>query len=326
MIARRPLLFGVLAAGLARTGMARAQPIAVPAVGWLKIQDRDQPGWLPALRRGLATQGRQDGRDFRIVERHADGDPARLPALAAELVGAGAAVIVATSQPAVDAARRVAAGLPIVGRMTDDPVAAGAAASLARPGSNLTGIYSQLDELSGKRLALLCQAAPSMRRVGVLLDPGRGATAHWLAAAATAARPLGVALHEMPVRGRDDLAPAFRDAVAAGVAGVMGFRNPTLVTHFRDVVDLTRLHRLPSIFDARETAEAGALLAYGPDLDALFERLAFHVDRILRGEPAGALAIEQPTRLELAVNAGTARSLGLALSPDLLAAADVVIE
>ena len=327
MISRRDLL-AILAAApaLGSAAAARGQS-RVAKVGWLKIQEKsDTPGWLVAFRQGLAELGRAEGSGFVLEERYADGDAKRLGALAQELVAAGVAVIVATSQPATDAARRVSSTVPIVGRMTDDPVAAGAAVSLAHPGGNLTGIYSLLEETNGKRLALLRQAVPSLRRVGALLTLDRGATRHWLAEAETAARQLGLLLDPMDVHGPDDLPGVFAAAAGQGANGLIAFRNPTVVTYARRVIELSMQHRMPGVFDAREFAEAGGLLSYGPNLDALFRRAAGYVDKILKGDSPGSLPIEQPAAIELVVNLKTAKAMGLTIPPTFLSSADDVIE
>ena len=159
-------------------GGAAAWPLAVraqlthqmPKVGWLKIQGTQHtPGQLRAFREGMLALGLIEGRDYVLEERYADGDEARLPRLAAELIASGVSIIVATSQPSIAAARRVTKSVPIIGRMVNDPVTDGMAQSLARPGGNITGVYTMTEEMNPKRLALLKEVAPSLRRVGVLL-------------------------------------------------------------------------------------------------------------------------------------------------------------
>ncbi len=307
---------------------AFAQDARQPArIGWLKIQDRNAtPGWMTAFVAGLEALGHVQGRSYTLVERYADGDASRLATLAGELVREGVALIVATSQPATEAAARATSSVPIVGRMTDDPVANGMAVSLAKPGKNVTGIYSLLEEMSPKRLGLLRQVVPSLRRAGALLTSGRGATAHWLSETQVAAQQMGVDIHIMDVRSLGDLDSVFAQAAETEIGGLLGFRNPTIVTHYRRVIELSNQHRIPGIFDAREFAEAGALLSYGPNLDAMFSRSAYFADRIIKGTRPDALPIEQPTRFELVINLKTARLLGLDLPPVLLAGADEVIE
>jgi len=306
-----------------RTGRTQSPP----KVGWLKIQDKSHtPGQLAAFIAGMAALGHREGRTFALEPRFADGDAARLAPLAEELVAAGVAVIAATSQPATDAARRITRTVPIFGRMTDDPVQTGVAQSLARPGGNVTGVYSLLEEMSPKRLALLRDAVPAMRTVGALLTLDRGATVRWLADTEAAARQLGVGLHVMDVRSEADLDPAFAKAAEQRVDGILAFRNPTIVTHAKRVIALADRYRMPSIFDARDFVEAGALMSYGPNLDAIFRRGASYVDQILKGAKPGELPIEQPSTLELVVNMKTAKAMGLAISPAILTTADAVIE
>lgn len=331
MIARRRALGlmsgAVIAAGVGRSVSVLAQSAAPSRIGWLQIQSRaESPGWLDEFRAALRGLGHVEQRTYVLEERYADGDVTRLGSLAAELVRRDMRLIVATSQPAVDACRAATGKLPIIGRMTDDPVETGAAASLASPGGNVTGIYSLLEEMSGKRLAILQQAVPSLRRVGALLTPERGATARWLAVTQSTAQSLGVELHVMDVRSAGDLDQKFARAAAAGVDGVIGLRNPTIVTHARKVIELAAQHRLPSIFDAREYAAAGALLSYGPSLNAIFRRAADYAHRILAGASAAELPIEQPTHFELVINQKTARDFAIDIPTSLLASADEVIE
>ncbi len=325
-VSRRTFALATLATLGARS--TRAQGVgALPKIGWLKIQERsEQPGWLAAFLKELEALHQEKGRTFLIEERHADGNAARLGPLAEELVRAGVSVIVATSQPATDAARKVTQTIPIVGRMTDDPVETGTARSLARPGGNVTGVYSQLEEMSPKRLALLHQAAPSVRRIGALLTLDRGATRRWLSESESAARALGLDIHVMEVRAAADLERAFSSAAAAGIGGIIAFRNPTIVTGFRQVIALAERHRMASIFDAREFVDAGALMSYGPNLDTIFRRTAAYVDKILKGASPAELPIEQPTSLELVINLKTAKALGLSVPTAMLASADEVIE
>jgi putative ABC transport system substrate-binding protein len=286
MIARRFLIKLSVASGLisafARPGAAQARQ---HTIGWLKIQDKSHaPRWLSAFLETLRALGHLEGRSFVLESRFADGDARRLTQLAEELVCADADIIIATSQPAVDASRRVTQVIPIIGRMTDDPVKAGIAHSLARPGGNVTGVYSLLEEMSGKRLALLQEAVPSLRRVGALLTLSRGATAQWLAVAENVAQQLNLAIHVMDVNSANDLEAAFATAAEQGVNGILAFRSPTVVTFGRRIIELCNRHRMPSIFDDRDFAESGGFMSYGPDLEAVFRRLASHADHPQRNK------------------------------------------
>jgi putative ABC transport system substrate-binding protein len=325
IISRRELLVGTACAATATA--TAAQPRAPRRIGWLKIQGRSHtPGHLRAFLSGLQALGHKEGSSFLMEARFADGDASRLEGLAEDMVRSRVDLILATSQPATDAARKVTRSIPIVGRMTDDPVVSGAATALSRPGGNVTGIYSLLEEMSGKRLALLKQAVPGVSRVGALLTLSRGATAHWLAESQKAAAELGLGIHTMDVSKADDLDRAFSQAAALGVNGLLAFRNPTVVTHDRRVIDLANQHRMPTVFDAREFADAGGFMSYGPNLDAIFRRLAAYVGQIFGGSAPGEIPIEQPSVFELIVNLKAARTLGITVANTMLIGASEVIE
>ena len=261
-----------------------------------------------------------------IEERYADGHEARLPHLAAELLGRGVRIIVATSQPSIAAAARVTKDVPVIGRMNDDPVVDGMAKSLGRRGGNITGIYAMTEELNAKRLALLKEAVPSLRRVGVLLRRDWSNEEHDWRVALAAARTLDLDLLALDARSADDLTAAFKLASARGVGGIMTFRSPTVVTYLKLIAELCGRHRLPAVFDAREYVEAGGLLSYGPNIDAIYRQLATYVGKLLRGAPVDELPIEEPTTFELVINKRTAAAIGLALPSSLLERADTVIE
>jgi putative ABC transport system substrate-binding protein len=311
---------------------ARAQQPAPNAarIGWLKIQGpRHTPGQLQAFREGLRALGLVEGRDYVLEERYADGHESKLPTLTSELLGTGVRIIIATSQPSIIAAARVTKGVPIIGRMVDDPVTTGLARSLARPGGNITGIYTMTEEMNPKRLELLKEVVPSISRVGVLLRgdfPNVEDAEHTWQVAVAAARKLQLELHALNVRTADDFTVAFEEATASKVGGIMTFRSPTLVTYLKLIAQLCLKHRLPAVFDAREYVEAGGLMSYGPDIDATYRQLATYVDKILHGTPPGELPIEQPTAFKLVINKRVADTIGIALPPTLLARADEVIE
>ena len=323
------LLGGAAVGALAAPApVAWAEGASPRKIGWLKIQDKNHtPGQLKAFREGLRALGQVEGRSFTIETRFADGVRSRLPALTEELIQAGVSVILATSQPSIEAASRVTKSVPIVGRMNDDPVEAGLAASLARPGGNFTGVYSLVEGMTAKRLELLQQAVPSLRRIGGLMTLTHGNTRQWLSDAEKAAKQLGLEIHVMDVRSGDALPDVFAQAAAhGGLDGVLSFRNPILVTNDRRVVALCNQYRLPGIFDAREYVDEGGFMSYGPNLDAIYGVLARHVDRILKGSKPGDIPIEQPTTFELAINRKTARAIGKTFPTPVLVSADIVVE
>ncbi|HVO15165.1 MAG TPA: ABC transporter substrate-binding protein [Alphaproteobacteria bacterium] len=324
---RRRVLTGLLPF-LLTVGTSWAAAAGPPArIGWLKIQGpRHTPDQLEAFKEGMRALGLVEGRDYVLEERYANGEGARLPALTTELLGTGVGVIVATSQPSIVAAGRVTKGVPVIGRMNDDPVANGMAHSLARPGGNITGIYAMTEQLNPKRLALLKEAVPSVRLVGVLLRQDWSNAAHDWRVLEAAARQLDLDLLALNARSADELASALELAVEKKVGGIMTFRNPTVVTNLKLIAELCLKHRLPAVFDAREYVEAGGLMSYGPNIDAIYRRLATYVEKLLRGARPGELPIEQPTIFELVLNERTAKTIEVSLPSSLMALADKVIE
>jgi putative ABC transport system substrate-binding protein len=310
---------------------ARAQLThSVPKIGWLKIQDpHHTPDQLQAFREGMRALGMIEGRDFVLEERYAQDHEARLPSLAEELIGSGVSVILATSQPSIAAAWRVTKSVPVIGRMVDDPVTDGMAQSLARPGGNVTGVYTMTEEMNPKRLALLKEMAPSVRRVGVLLRqdfPSAGIAERDWQNAELAAHQLGLELLALNVRSADEVTASFDEATAKGVQGIITFRNPTVVSYLELIAGLSRKQRLPAVFDAREYVEAGGLMSYGSNVDETYRQLATYAYKLLHGAPVGTLPIEQPTAFELVINKRTANDIGLSISSSLLTRADKVIE
>jgi len=279
-----------------------------------------------AFRAGMNAIGLLEGRDYVLEERYADGNQARLPILAAELLSTGVSLIVATSQPSIVAAARVTKDVPVIGRINDDPVAGGLAQSLGRPGGNVTGIYSLADEINPKRLSLLKEVVPSVRRVGVLLRTDWSNAEHEWQVAVKAARQLKLELIALNAHSADDLEAAFRNASEKSIDGIITFRNPTVVTHLKLIAERCLKNRLPAVFDAREYVDAGGLMSYGPNINAIYRQLATYANRLLRGVPPGDLPIEQPTIVELVINKRTADAMSIALPQSLLARADQVIE
>ena len=327
-VRRRSLLTSVLPFLLAARTFSAADGSPV-RIGWLKIQDAHHtPDQLEAFRQGMKALGLVEGRDYVIEERYADGNGSRLQGLTAELLDAGVTIILATSQPSIAAAAHVTKDVPVIGRMVDDPVADGMAQSLARPGGNITGIYTMTEELNAKRLSLLKEAVPAVRRVGVLLRqdfPNVKTADHDWQVAQAAARQLDLGLVALNVRSADDITAAFAQASANNVDGIMTFRNPTVVTYLNQIAEQCAKQRLPAVFDASEYVEAGGLMSYGPNIDAVYRQLATYVQKLLHGTPASELPIEQPTTFELVINERTADSIGVALPTELLARADKVI-
>ena len=325
---RRAFIAGLASAATWPLVALSAQPI--PKIGWLKIQGpRHTPEQLQAFREGMHKLGMIERRDFALEERYAEDDEGRLPGLAAEPIDANVKVIVATSQPSILAAWHMTKSVPVIGRMVDDPIADGMAKSLAKPGGNVTGIYTMTEEMNPKRLALLREVAPSVHRVGVLLRkdfPSNAIADHDWQDLGAAAHQLALEPIALDVKSADDINAAFDQASRERVDGIMTIRNPTVVTYLKLIAELARNYRLPAVFDAREYVEAGGLMSYGPNIDQTYVQLATYVPKLLHGMAPGDLPIEQPTIFELIFNRSTAKTIGLSVPPSLLARADEVIE
>lgn len=299
---------------------AVAQPAGkVPRVGYLVIT-----GTGTSLREGLGALGYVEGKTIIIEFRSAAGDVDRIPALAAELVRLNVDVLVAGGPEPLEAAQRATSTIPIVMVAQTDPVAAGLAASLAKPGGNITGLTMGDPELAGKRLEYLKEAMPRLSRVAILRDSYPGSRT--LEEAEAAARALNLQLVSLVVRSPADFESAFRSAVREHAEAVLVSGGSMLFTHRAQLAALATKSQLPAIGVLGQTAHAGYLMSYGPNLPDLFRRTAAYVDKILKGAKPGDLPIEQPTRFELVINRQTAKVLGVTLPPSLLLRADQVID
>jgi putative ABC transport system substrate-binding protein len=326
MIDRRRFLLTSLAGALAAPRSARAQPpTKVPRVGFLGAVPRSSPG-LRAFEERLSELGYVDGRNIAIEFRTGAGNLDLLPGLAAELVRLDIDLLIAGgSEATARAARRVAGTRPIVIVAIDyDPIALGYIASLARPGGNITGVFLQQIELTRKRVELLREALPKVRRVGILWDAS--ATDQFKAASDTA-RSLGLRVQSLELRSPlYDLAGAFTVAARDHAHAVLATTSPEIFRNRASVAQLATKNRLPTMFALREFAEAGGLMAYGPSLTSMYADAATLVDKILKGAKPADLPIEQPSKFELVINLKTAKALGLTIPATLLFQADEVIQ
>lgn len=314
---------GVLAATLP----VGAQPPRVIRIGRLSpLTPTTEAPFMDAFRKGLQELGWIEGQHYTIEFRFAEGQIERLPGLAASLVREHVDVILTGSNPGALAAKNATTTIPVVMVTTGDPIGGGLVASLARPGGNVTGVTALGQALNAKRLEVLRQAVPGLRRVAVLTNPGSPYTKSFLAERERVARELGLELPVIEAREPGELEPAFA-AITRGRAGaVMVLTDVMFVTHRRTIVELAGRHRLPAVYGEREFVDAGGLLFYGASLVGMYRRAAFYVDRIAKGARPADLPVEQPTRLELVINLRTARALSLTLPPAFLLRADQVIE
>ena len=284
------------------------------------------PGFLEAFRQGLREFGYVEGQNIAFEIRSAEGYGQRLAALANHLVELKVDVIVAVNTPSVQAAKKASATIPIVMTRIADPVKSGLVRSLSKPGGNITGLSFMVDELSGKRLALLKEAFPNVSRVAVLwYEPNPGSDIA-VGAIKAASRELGLQLLLLPVHGPADLVGAFQAAARGRVEALIVIDDVVTTQHRVEILNLAATHSLAVVSQYRAFAEAGALLAYGPNTSTMYRRAAYYVDRILKGTDAGDLPVEQPTKFDLAINLKTAKALGMTIPPTLLARADAVIE
>ncbi len=320
----------LLLGGLFSPVAAEAQQAAkIARIGYLG----DTPGPRAHLReaflQGLRDLGYVEGRNVVIEYRFAEGKLDRLPGLAAQLVALKVDVIVASGTLAALAAKRATGTLPIVFSPAGDPVGSGLVTSLARPGGNVTGLSAFVPELVGKRLELLTQAVPGVRRVAFLWQPGafgERTEKDILRKAEVAARELGVQLQFVEARDPADFDRAFSDMTRARAGALTVLTSNMLNTGRKRLVDLAAKNRLPAVYGVREFVDAGGFMAYGPNLPDLYRRAATYVDKILKGAKPADLPVEQPTKFELVINLKTARALGLAIPQSVLARADQVVE
>lgn len=321
---RRELLGLLLLALLVAYGSTDAQTRAkVRHIGFLCPAKCGQPEHA-GLSDGLRELGYTEGRNVIIGHRAADSDSERLPALAAELVALNVDVIVTASTPAITAAKESTSSIPIVFASAGDPVAAGLVATLARPGGNVTGITILSPELSGKRLELLKETVPHLSRVAVLTNPATPAQAS-LGEFDAAARALGISVQLFKAQRPSELQSAFSAIIQDRLGALIIVPDAFFASQRSRFVEFTNNNRLPAIYDRADFVNEGGLMSYGIDFRHQFRRAAYFVDKILKGAKPGDLPVERPTKFELVINVKTAKQIGLAIPPNVLARADRVI-
>jgi putative ABC transport system substrate-binding protein len=279
-----------------------------------------------ALLQGLSEFGYVEGKNLTLAARYARDDPRDVVPLARELATSGIAVLVVTGAATPDTLNEVRA-IPIVYAFSGDPVAAGWASSLATPNEGATGITWLSIELSGKRIGLLKEALPSLRRLAILSNPLHPGEDMEIAECRRAAEALGLSLLYLPARDTAELDAALRRLDAEGGAdAIIALPDMLMVAQRGRIIDFAAERRIPVISGWARFAHSGALLTYGPNLPHSLRRLASYVQRILAGTKPSALPIEQPTTFELVINLKAARRLGIDVPVALLARADEVIE
>ena len=321
---RRHFLLGLTVLLAVPFTFAQAQS-RVRRIGFL--WERDAPGNLAAFKRGMQELGYTEGTSYAIEHRSAQNENARLPALAAELVALKVDLIVSSGTPSAVAAHKATREIPILITSTGDPIGSGLAATLARPGGNVTGLTQNVgQDLTTKRLDLLRQIVPGMRRVGFLYDPDNAATVSGLRQFEADCSKLELKSFRAPVRKAEDIAAVF-DTLTRNQAQGLQVSNPSTFAAWRQsIIEHAARHRLPAIYSPRGHVEAGGLISYGPNFSDLYRRAAAYADKIFKGARPGDLPIEQPTKFDLVVNLKTAKALGIAIPQALLLSAEKVIE
>ena len=330
MIARRTFLAGTGAVLLAAPPVAKAQQAAkVWRIGTLHTSpSSDEADRVAALQRGLAELGYAGGRNVLFVNRNAGTQMSRLPDLATELVHSGVDVIVTSTNPATLAAKKATTTIPIVMTVGVDPVGAGLVASLARPGTNVTGLTFDVDaeQIAAKRLAILKELIPSVSRVAILWNPGYGPGMSRVKGTEEAAHKLGVVTISVQLSAQSDLERTFTEIRRARADAVTVLSDPVVVARRTEITGLAARYRVPAIYALREFVQDGGLVSYATSLLDQWHRAARYVDKVLKGTKPSELPIEQPTTFELWINMKTAKTLGLTIPPALLLRADKVIE
>jgi putative ABC transport system substrate-binding protein len=333
-IRRRQFL--IATGALLAAPLARAQQAGkVYRVGWLGSGLRPTASTsnvsYETFMRQMRELGYVEGRNLRVEQRYGEGRSERLAEHAVELVRIPVDVIVATTTTSTAAASKATRTIPIVMGSAANPIAAGLIASLSQPGDNITGSTLETADTAAKRLALLKEAVPGLRRVAAL-HPAQlrsfGIVSQWLKDNQAAAQHVGVNLTpvDLPIDDHSRWDDVFRKVAADGLDGATVLETPTYLAYRAKLAELALRHRLATVFPFREQAEEGGLMAYGADLADLYRRAAHFVDKILKGAKPADLPVEQPTKFTFVVNLKTAKALGITIPRSILVRADRLIE
>jgi putative tryptophan/tyrosine transport system substrate-binding protein len=316
-------------------GAAASWPLAVraqqpgkklPTIGFLGATTASGASqWVAAFERRLRELGWIEGRTIAIEVRWAEGRSDRYTEIAAEFVRLKVNVIATWGTASVIAAKEATSVIPIVFALAGDPIGTGLVASLARPGGNVTGLSSQQADLGGKRLELLHEVVPTLRRLAVMANVGSSVAVLDMREVQAAARTRGLEVATFEIKRAEDIAPAF-EALKGRADALYVCGDPLVNTNRIRISTLALGGRLPAMYVAREFVEAGGLMSYGPNYSDLFRRAAEHVDKILRGTKPADIPVEQPTKFDLVFNLTTAKALGIEIPPRLFFTATDVIE
>lgn len=326
MMSRRTLL-AAIGTGALSSFASFAQQGKVWRVGLLYVLSRQvAEDRIKSFKDGMRELGYHEGKNLILESRFADGQIERLPSLAAELIGAGVDVIVTAGSPATRAAQQATSTVPIVMANGNDPVREGFVKSLRQPGGNITGLSNIATDLSAKHLEMLAAMVPKLTRVAVLSNPANASHADLIKTVQAGAVKTNKTIVLVEVHGVADLESAFAAIVKAKAGAIIVLPDGLFTTQREQMGRLALKHRLPSISVFGNYAEAGVLMSYGGNANEQVRRAATYVDKIFKGGNPAKLAVEQSTKFELIINAGTAKKLGLKIPQSLLISADRVIE
>ena len=321
-------LLSSAAAAWPLTARAQQAQQKMPLVGFLNSASPDTYRFnANSFREGLAKAGFVDGRNVRIEERWARSDYSALPGLAAELVAKGAVAIAATGDVAsARAAQSASSTIPVVFTIGGDPVRFGLVKSVNRPGGNVTGVLFNQNVLAGKRVELLKEAAPSVTRVALLMNPTNPNVKIEIADAEAGAKKLGLETIALLARNAQELDATFEQLLSAKADGLISGTDPIVLDRREQIVSFAHRHKLPGVYFVRQFADVGGLLSYGPSISWMYRQAGDYVGQILKGANPADMPVLQPTEFELVINLKTARAYGINVPLTLQAAASDVID
>lgn len=301
---------------------ASTRPASVH-LGFLSASSSED--FIAALKAGLEEHGYREGQNLELDVRTTESED-QLSTIAVALVSDGVDLLIAGGTKAVEAAKSASSTIPIVMTNSGDPVGSGLVASMAKPGGNVTGLTQISPDLSAKRLELLKETLPAIRRVGILWNPGHSAASAAFRELETAAPTLGLEVTSLEVKDPAAVAASFSAATAAHVEALVVVRDPLTVAQAQVIVDASSAAELPALYETRNFVDAGGLMLFGPSFTDLYRRSADYVDRILDGAEPADLPIERPTTFEIVVNKRAADAVGVTIPSSVLVRADDVIE
>jgi len=328
-VTTRRAFIGTLAGGfLAAPLAAEAQQARkVYRIGMLETRSPElNAANIDAFRQGLWELGYKEGQNLEIVYRSSDGRDERFPGLAGELVRLKVDLILTRGTPAALAAKSATGAIPVVMAASGDPVGSGIVKSLASPGGNVTGLSSGITESYPKRVQLLGELLPGLKRIAAILNMGNPVIPPQWRIVAASARSLGIEAQLLDVRRPEDLRGAFAAAAKQRAEALVVGLDGVTQANLRPIAELAAKHRLPSIYPATDYANVGGLMTYGSSDFHMYHRAATFVGKILKGAKPAGLPVEQPTKWEFVINLKTAKALGLTIPPSVLGRADQVIE